>query len=132
VTVSDAHMDLIMRKLTEQVLGRKAADRFSELKKISRGWNFGKGEPMTEGAQRNLLALLLHLTNPPPDPRLFLLSDGSLELRWKLSDERRVSIISTPVGFEVFDSNLDEEMTCADYDVEGILKAVGLESSARA
>jgi hypothetical protein len=132
VTVSDAHMDLILEGLVEQVLGRKALDRFSELKKISHGWNFGKGEPMTERARRNLHALLLHLANPPPDPKLFLLSDGSLELMWKLSDEKQVSVISTSAGFEVFHSSLDEEMSFTDNDFQGVLKAIALESSARA
>jgi hypothetical protein len=112
--------------LVLQVLGKRASERFTELKSIQEGWNFGEGLRLSTSAESNFRALLTRLPTTLENPRLFLLEDGAIELQWRNSSNRRVSIISGENGFEVLGQGL-EDQSFASSDYRRVLQAVSLE-----
>lgn len=115
---SDEPIHAAAEALVKQVLGKRACERFSELKNINEGWNFG--------AESNLAAFLSRIQHPPENPRLFLLDDGAIEVQWRNLDNKRVSVISTTEGFEVLRQDSQEEQRFSDSDFERLLQTVGL------
>jgi hypothetical protein len=102
--------------LIGEILGAGALTRFSELRKIEAGWNFGEGLPMSSAAESNFLLLLSRLPEKVPNPRLFLMDDGAIELQWRNSLNEPVSIVSTNDQFELFAPNANEaRFALTDY-----------------
>jgi hypothetical protein len=93
--------------LIAEILGAQALTRFSELRKIEAGWNFGGGLPMSFAAESNFFLLLSRLPEKVPNPRLFLMDDGAIELQWRNSLNEPVSVVSTNDQFELFAPNAD-------------------------
>jgi len=125
-SVDDPYARRAIEDLVKRVLGARAAVRFSELRNIKSGWDFGKGEALGEGTLNNLSALLSRVRNPPPSVRLFLSADGSLEIQWKSRDGNRISVFARNDGFEVFRAEQDEELAFPDSDLQGVLLAAGV------
>ena len=115
-----------LRDLVARALGERAAHRFSELSKIGSGWDFGRGEALHEAAVANLGALLSRIVTSPPNSRLFLTTDGSLELRWQSESEGRISIFVKDDRFEVFKAESDEESVFMESEVRDTLRTAGL------
>jgi len=124
-SVDEPYATRALEDLVKRVFGARAAARFSELRNIKSGWDFGKGEALSEGTLNNLSALLSRVKNPPPDVRLFLSTDGSLEIQWKSRDGNRISVFAKNDGFEVFRDEQDEELAFSDSDLQGVLLAAG-------
>jgi len=102
--------------LIGEILGTEALTRFSELRNIEAGWNFGEGLPMSSAAESNFFLLLSRLPEKVPNPRLFLMDDGAIELQWRNSLNERVSVVSTDDHFELFAPNADEaRFALTDY-----------------
>jgi hypothetical protein len=102
IDVQDARSGGTSEEIIASVLGQAALTRFSELRKIRAGWNFGEGLPMSSAAELNLLFLLSKLGRPIQNPRLFLMDDGGIELQWKDSSSARISIVATETEFELY------------------------------
>jgi hypothetical protein len=115
-----------LRDLIVRVLGERSANRFTEITKIRSGWDFGRGEALHERAIANLSALLSRTETPPPNSRLFLTTDGSLELRWQSEAEGRISIFVKNDRFEVFKAESDEESVFMESEVRNTLQTAGL------
>ncbi len=93
-----------------EVLGERALGRFSELRNIQAGWNFGEGSPMSAGAEANFIFLLSKFpTNGIQSPRLFLMDDGGIEVQWKRESETKVSVVVTENSFELFGQGIEEK-----------------------
>jgi len=125
-SVYDDSASKALEDLIKRVLGVRAADRFSELRRIKARWDFGKGEALSEGAVKNLSALLSRVKNAPPNIRLFLCSDGSLEIQWKSPEGERTSVFLKDDGFEVLHPEHHEEQAFSDSDFQGVLLNAGL------
>jgi hypothetical protein len=94
-----------------EVLGERALNRFSELRNIQAGWNFGEGSPMSAGAEANFIFLLSKFqTNSIQSPRLFLMDDGGIEIQWENQSNRRVSVVVTENSFELSGQGHGEEL----------------------
>lgn len=125
-SVYDDSSGRALEDLVKRVLGERAAARFSELRRIKPGWDFGKGEALSDGAVRNLTALLSRVKSAPSNVRLFLSSDGSLEIQWRSRDGNRISVFAKDDRFELFQPEQDEEKTFSDSDFQGVLLAAGI------
>ena len=123
---SDEPIHTAASALVKKVLGKRACERFSELKSVNEGWNFGRGAAMAEKAESNLAGFLSRVEHPPENARLFLLDDGAIEVQWRNLDNKRVSVISTTEGFEVLRQNSEEEQRFSDSEFEKLIKAAGL------
>ena len=116
-----------LRELVERTLGPRAERRFAELAQIQSGWGSGQGRAMDERAKGNLATFLTNLTQNLPEVRLFLLTDGSIELTWDRKEEIPNSLIVKASGFEVFHEN--EEDAFSESDLSHLLQALALEDA---
>jgi hypothetical protein len=124
--VSDDSPNAALQALLSRVLGERAANRFSELSRIRYGWDFGRGESLHQAALGNLIALLSHTVTSPPNPKLFLSADGSLEMRWQSPLQGRISVFIKDDRFEIFKADAQEDSVFMASEVGDTLRAAGL------
>ena len=125
-SVYDDSANKALEDLVKRVLGARVADRFAELRRIKPGWDFGEGEALHDAALSNLSALLSQTKVSPRSPKLFLSSDGSLELRWRSKSDDRICLFVKDDRFEVFDPNGNGESVFMDSEVQSALRSAGL------
>lgn len=124
--VYDDSASKAVEDLVKRVLGERAGGRFSELRRIKALWDFGKGEALSGAAIKNLSALLSRVRIAQPNAKLFLSSDGSLEIQWKSAQGERTSMFFKDDGFEVLHPGRQEERAFSDSDFQGALASAGL------
>jgi hypothetical protein len=110
-----------VENLVQRVLGARAANRFLELKNIKQGWKFGRGEAVSPAAESNFSALLQRIRFNPSNSRIFLLEDGSLALRWKKSDEIKITVVARASRFDLVEESAESEVEFKSSDLESVI-----------
>ncbi len=109
-SIYDYSEEKAVEDLVKRVLGDRAANRFSELRNIKQGWRFGGGEALSPASGSNFSALLQRIRFTPPNSRLFLLEDGSLAVRWKKSDNLKITVVARASGFDLVEESPENEV----------------------
>ena len=102
-------------------LGRHGFQRIQQFREYEPGWDFGRGQPMSEIALR-LLGQFLHTATFPADkkPSVFLTTSGNLELAWENPPGLRIQAEFAPDRIEYYREDTGAEESLGHGDVNRV------------
>lgn len=122
---SEKRSPIELSENTKRAIGENGARRFDEFKGYQRGWDFGRGNPLSANSVRIFEWFLGRLPEIVAcAPSLFLTHYGNLQLGWGDAQGNSVEIEFFPNKLEYFIESLKEEDSVSLRDVDSFINRV--------